>query len=176
MFDDEESLFFDIAGANEENKVLSLYQSVFGSDFCTWNEDYPGMEEVLADYETNNLFVLRSGAEIIGAISIVPENELDDLEYWSIRDGKIAEIARVAIAPGYQGKGLALKMVQETEKILIDRGCKCVHLLVAHKNIPALKTYEKAGYHVMGECDMFGHRYYACEKIFHDRKEESDRE
>ncbi len=167
---DEESLIFEKAGAEETEKVLSLYQSVFGSAFCIWSDDYPGAEEIRADYETNNLFVLRSGAKLVGAISIVPENELDDLECWSIHDGRVAEIARVAVAPAYQGKGLALNMVRETEKILINRGCRGVHLLVARKNIPALKTYEKAGYRVMGECDMFGHRFYACEKELEQRK------
>lgn len=161
---DEHAWFFGAAVADEADKILSLYQSVIGSEFCTWNEHYPGMEEIQADYESSNLFVLRNGAEIIGAISIVPENELDDLEYWRIKNGKIAEIARVTVAPEYQGRGLALQMVQETEKILKSRGCSGVHLLAALKNIPAYKTYQKAGYHVMGECDMFGHRFYAFEK------------
>lgn len=161
---DEESLIFAPAVAEDADKILSLYRSVIGSEFCVWDEVYPGMEEIRADLETDNLFVLRSGAEIVGAISIVPENELDELECWRINDGKIAEIARVTVAPGFQGRGLALKMVQEIEKVLVDRGCKCVHLLVARENMPALKTYEKAGYTVMGECDMYGHRYFACEK------------
>ncbi len=162
---DEESLFFALADADDADKILSLYRSVIGSEFCVWDEVYPGMEEIRADLETKNLFVLRSCAEIVGAISIVPENELDELECWRDRDGSIAEIARVTVAPGFQGRGLARIMVQEIEKILVDRGFTRVHLLVARENIPALKTYEKAGYPVMGECDMYGHRYFACEKV-----------
>ena len=158
------SYIFTAAGAGDADKVLALYQSVTGREFCTWNEFYPGMEEIRADYKSDNLFVLRDGTEIIGAISIVPENELDELEFWKIRDGSVAEIARVVVSPRYQGRGLALLMVRETEKILKSRGCRAVHLLAAKKNIPACHTYQKAGYQLVGECDMYEHWFCAYEK------------
>jgi ribosomal protein S18 acetylase RimI-like enzyme len=148
----------------DADQVLALYQSVTGNEFCTWNREYPGMHEILADYESDDLFVIRKDTEIIGAISIVPENELDDLNFWTVKTGKVAEITRVAVAPEHQGRGLALKMVQEIEEILIDRGYKAVHLLAAVVNIPACHTYRKAGYHLLGECFMFGHRFCAFEK------------
>lgn len=160
----EKPYSFSEACVGEADQVLALYQSVTGGDFCIWNEYYPGMQQIREDYESANLFVLRNSADIIGAISIVPENELDDLELWKIKDGKIAEIARVAVAPEHQGKGLALKMAAEIEKVLEDRGYHAVHLLAALSNIPACHTYRKAGYQLLGECDMFGHRFCAFEK------------
>jgi ribosomal protein S18 acetylase RimI-like enzyme len=160
----EQPYSFSEACVGDADKLLALYQSVIGRAFCTWNEYYPGMPQIKDDVENNNLFVLRNDADIIGAISIVPENELNDLDFWIMKDGKIAEIARVAVAPEYQGKGLALKMVSETEKVLNSRGYRAVHLLAALSNIPACHTYRKAGYQLLGECDMFGHRYCAFEK------------
>lgn len=159
-----QSYLFTAAGAEAADQVLALYQAVAGREFCTWNEFYPGMQQIQEDYKSNNLFVMKDAEEIIGAISIVPENELDDLEFWRINDGKIAEIARVAVAPNYQGKRLALNMVNEIEKILKSRGYHAVHLLAARVNIPACHTYVKAGYQLLGECDMFGHRFCAFEK------------
>jgi ribosomal protein S18 acetylase RimI-like enzyme len=155
---------FSAAGGGDADQVLMLYQSVTGGAFCTWNECYPGMQQIREDYESNNLFALKSGENIIGAISIVPENELDDLELWEMKDGKIAEVARVAVAPEYQGQGLALRMVTEIEKVLENRGYRAVHLLAALSNIPACHTYRKAGYQLLGECDMYGHRFCAFEK------------
>ena len=160
----DSSYIFETAGAGDADNILTLYRSVMGSDFCTWNEFYPGMEEIRADYESGNLYVLRDCSKIIGAISIVPENELDELEFWKIKDGSAAEIARVAVVPEYQGRGLALRMVLDTEKILKARGCRAVHLLAARVNIPACHTYQKAGYHLAGECNMYGHRFCAYEK------------
>jgi ribosomal protein S18 acetylase RimI-like enzyme len=160
----EQPFIFAAAGIGEADQVLALYQSVTGGAFCTWNEYYPGMQQIREDVESNNLFVLRSEEGIVGASSIVPENELDDLELWKIKEGKIAEIARVAVAPEHQGKGLALTMVNEIEKVLKSRGYRAVHLLAAKVNLPACHTYRKAGYKLRGECDMFGHHYCAHEK------------
>ncbi len=161
---DGKHYLFTAAGADDTDHVLALYRSVSGGDFCTWNEFYPGFREITADYASGNLFVLRDDGRIIGAISIVPENELDELDFWRRKEGKIAEIARVAIAPGYQGKGLALHMVYEIEKILMSRDYCAVHLLAALTNIPACRTYQKAGYQRLGECDMYGHRFCVYEK------------
>lgn len=160
----ERTYIFTAAGVGEADHVLALYRSVTGRNYCTWDDNYPGMQQIREDYESNNLFVLRSDKKIIGAISIVPENELDDLELWNINECKIAEIARVAVAPEYQGKGLALKLVIETEKVLKNRGYCAVHLLAAKVNMPACHTYRKAGYQLRGECDMFGHRFCVFEK------------
>ncbi len=160
----EHLYLFTAAGADDADQVLALYRSVSGGDFCTWNEFYPGIREITADYESGNLFVLRDNGRIIGAISIVPENELDELDFWRRKEGKIAEIARVAIAPGYQGKGLALRMVFEIEKVLRDREYIAIHLLAALQNLPACRTYQKAGYQRLGECDMYGHRFCVYEK------------
>lgn len=160
----EQPYIFIAAGAGEADQVLALYCSVTGGTYCTWNETYPGMQQIREDLESNNLFVLKSGEKIIGAISIVPENELDELELWEMKDGRIAEIARVAVAPEYQGKGLAQKIVSEIETVLKNRGYRAVHLLAAKVNIPACRTYQKAGYRLQGECDMFGHHFCAFEK------------
>lgn len=160
----EKPYIFTAAGIGEADRVLELYRSVTGGAYCTWNEYYPGMQQIREDYETGNLFALKSSEKIIGAISIVPENELGDLDLWEMKDGKIAEIARVAVAPEYQGKGLALIMVGEIENVLKSRGYCAVHLLAAKVNIPACQTYRKAGYQQKGECDMFGHLFCVYEK------------
>lgn len=76
----------------------------------------------------------------------------------------VREIARVVVDTRFQGKGIACEMVKQVENILKEKGCTAIHLLVACKNIPAYKTYLKAGFEVMGECDMYGNHFYACEK------------
>ena len=127
---DERSFVFDQAGTEDREQVLSLYHSVIGSEYCTWNANYPSMYEIQADIENADLFVFRDGVKIIGAISIVPENELDALEIWRNKDGKLAEIARVAVAPNYQGKGLALIMVRGDGRRSLDKEitARCIFL------------------------------------------------
>lgn len=158
----EQKLNFRIARQGEKEQVLSLYQSAKGSKFCVWNDSYPCMTEIEHDLETGNLYVMTDGSKIIGAISIVPENELDGFDCWSCKDGK--EIARVVIDKAYQGRGLSFEMVQRIESVLREKGHLSIRLSVVKSNIPAYKTYIKAGFAVVGEAQMYCNDYYLMEK------------
>ena len=143
-------------------EVLSIYESAKGDKFCVWNENYPSLTEIKHDLETETLYVMLDGSKVIGAISIVPENELDGFDCWSCKDSK--EIARVVIDKNYQGYGLSFEMVQRIETILKNKGYKAIHLSVVKTNISAYKTYIKAGFNVVGEAKMYGNDYYLMEK------------
>ncbi len=156
-------MIFKKADLSEKEAILALYRSVIDSEFTTWDDEYPDSDVIESDCTAGTLYVMADGDKLAGAISIVPENELDWLPLWNLRV-KAREIARIAVSPAYQGHGLALEMLKEAEKILKESGCQAVHLLVACKNLPAYKTYMKAGYTVCGKCDLYGHTFYACEK------------
>jgi len=156
---------FDFVKATEYDSaaVLSLYKSAIGTEFCTWNEYYPTELEIGNDIKTGNLFLMKQGEEIIGAISIEPENELDGECKWQIKDNA-AEIARVVIAEKYKGQGHAKTLVSFAISEIKNRGFDAVHLSVAKKNIPAYKTYKSLGFETLCETDLYGNRYYLCEK------------
>lgn len=75
------------AEAGEEEKLLQLYRSMIGTPYCTWNEQYPTMTDILLDMQGCGLYVLTDESNILGTVSVVPENELDELSCWSIRNG-----------------------------------------------------------------------------------------
>lgn len=154
---------FRIAKYDDIAQVLALYESVKSDEFCVWNDNYPTITEIIHDVETNNLYVMSDGDKIISAISVVPENELDGFDGWSFIDGK--EIARVAVDKEYQGRSLSFAMVQNIVSILRENGCKAIHLAVVKSNIPAYKTYIKAGFVVVGEAQMYGNEYCLMEKV-----------
>ncbi len=155
---------FRKARFDEAKEIEALYKSVLGSQFCVWNEYYPSMQEITHDLETENLYILTMKDDIIGALSIVPENELDEFSGWSCKYGTHREIARVVISKSYQGYGFAQRMVHEIQSILKHSNCSAIHLSVAKSNIPAYKTYLKIGFTVKGEADMYGNSYYLMEK------------
>ncbi len=154
---------FRIARQDDAAQVLSLYESAKSGEFCVWNDSYPTITEIQHDLDTNNLYVMTDGSKTIGAISIVPENELDDFDCWSCSSGK--EIARVVIDRAYQGRGLSFEMVQRVESILREKGHMSIRLSVVKSNIPAYKTYMKAGFAVVGEAQMYGNDYYLMDKV-----------
>ncbi len=155
-------LSFRCAIDEEKQIILSLYQKVIGDKFCVWDQYYPNIETIEADLQTKNLYVLLASNQIIGAISIVPTNELDDLKCWKYENAK--EIARVVIARNYQGNNLSYLMVNNICDILKNKGYKGIHLAVEINNLPAYKTYFKAGFKIVGTNYMYGNSYYLMEK------------
>ena len=155
-------MIFRKAEKNEAEAVMSLYRAVTGTPFCTWDESYPGETEITEDLSAGTLFVLEEDRELIGAISIVPENELDDFDCWTVKENA-KEFARVVLRPDHQGKGLSVHLVEGIINELQKQNVSAIHIAVAKDNIPAKKLYQKIGFYFLGEADMYGHRFFLCE-------------
>ncbi len=144
--------------------IFALYKAVNGTQFCTWNESYPGKREINRDLFAGTLLVLEDHQELIGAISIVPENELDDMDCWNVRENA-REFARVVLRPDHQRKGLSVHLIEGVIQELRKQGVTAVHIAVAKKNIPAQKLYRKMGFDFCGEASIYEHDFFLCEKI-----------
>jgi ribosomal protein S18 acetylase RimI-like enzyme len=156
---------FQKAEEHELDAVRLLYKSAIGTDGCTWNEQYPGESELRDDFAAGCLFVLTASNTVLGAVSVVPENELDDQGIWTVNDGTQREIARLAVAPACRGRGCARHMLTQLFEQLKAAGCHSVHILVAKINTPAIRLYRSMGFSFLGECFLYGHHFFACEKI-----------
>ncbi len=156
-------MIFRNATVAEKGDVLALYESVKGQPFCAWDDTYPTIREIEHDMETDNLFVLCEDGRVIGALSVMPENEMDGLLSWRV-GGRPQEIARIAVSLDCRGRGLAGYMVERICGILRERGCTAVRISAATKNTPALKTYARLGFETVGQEEMYGGSYYLLEK------------
>ena len=155
-------MVFRHARKSDAEVILGIYNAVRGKGFCIWNDEYPFMPEIEADLQSEGLFVLEADNEIIGAASIVPQNEMDSVSVWTHRDA--AEIARIVIAPEFQGRGYSEIIVSHLLSELKNRNVKYVHLAVERNQIPAQKTYKKLGFTTVGKWESYGHHYFLCEK------------
>ncbi len=151
------------ATADELPWVKGLYASAIGTAGCTWNEFYPGEWELTQDFSTGNLYVLAEGELPLGAVSVVPERELDDFTCWRIREN-VREVARVVISRERAGCGLAALMLTELFQRLKGDGCAAIHLSVALGNRAALRTYEKLGFQFLERVELYGGEYVLCER------------
>jgi len=157
-------MIFRLAHDSEEEKILLMYRSAVGQEFCAWDEEYPGREEIRRDLSGHNLFVLESDeGALLGAISIEEENELKDLDVWADRNA--AEFARVVIDLPYRGRGLSKVLVDNILRELRARGYTAAHIAVAEKNVPAMRCYHASGFSDRGGQDMYGSHFVLCEKI-----------
>ncbi len=151
------------AKKEELPEILKMYRSVIGKPGCTWNISYPNEATLYEDFRTGNLYVLCRGKLLLGAGSVVPRNELDDLDCWQ-HQADAREIARIVIRPELQSKGYGKHLVNKLCLHLERTGCQVVHILVAKENHHALSLYRECGFHCKGECHRFDHDFYAYER------------
>ena len=157
-------MIFRKAIKNEAKIIRALYSSVIGMSFCTWNEAYPGEEEIQGDLSSESLYVLEEKGELIGAISIVPENEINDFDCWKVKENA-REFARVVIRPDHQNKGLSFHLIEGVIEELRNQQVDAIHIAAAKENIPAQKLYAKMGFDFCDEANMYGHSFFLCERI-----------
>ncbi len=143
-------------------QIASLYRAAIGTPGCTWNESYPGVLELEHDFASGNLYVLAEGKTVIGAVSVVFPNELDDACAWEVRNAK--EIARVVISQDCRGRGLAAQMLPKLFDKLHREGCAAIHLCAACCNNAAIKTYRRLGFAFLAQAELYGHPFCLCEK------------
>jgi len=149
-----------IADADE---VLALYNSMIGTPGCTWSELYPAMENIEFDLGKDALWVMRDGDVLVGAISV---GNLGDVCQLGWAPQNPAELARIAVAHGYQGRGLAAALIRHGIETARAAGHDGVVLLVSPDNHAARHLYEKLGFEPCGEIDGWNHHWLRYQQSF----------
>lgn len=72
-------------------------------------------------------------------------------------DGHRGWIYYLAVAPQYRGKSFGRALMQEAERLLIERGCPKLNLQVRTSNTEAVEFYRKLGY-AQDDVVSFGRR------------------
>lgn len=61
-------------------------------------------------------------------------------------DGHRGWVYYLAVKPGQQRKGIARRLLLEGERLLLERGCPKLELMVRKSNAQAIAVYEQLGY------------------------------
>ena len=64
-------------------------------------------------------------------------------------DGRMAFIARLAVAVGHRRHGIATSLMRELERRLQEKGAPQASLLVWHSNVAGIALYESMGYELV---------------------------
>ena len=152
--------------ATEENRdeILALYQAQKGREYCAWSDDYPSNETIDFDFSRDALFILKRDGSIRAAISIEEDEDVARLPFWNKELAPEGELARVAVLPEEQNKGLGRIMMQFGMDELKRRGYRGIHMLVNRHNVKAIRSYAVFGFKVVGECHMFGQDFLCYER------------
>jgi ribosomal protein S18 acetylase RimI-like enzyme len=158
---------YEIVKATEDDRkeIMALYKMQLGREFCPWDVGYPSDETIDFDLSRDALFVLKSDGIIKAAVSIEKDEDVEKLECWDEKLKPSGELARLAVHPDEQNKGLARIMLKFGMEELRKRGFKGIHFLVNKLNIKAIRSYEVFGFNVVGESRIFSVTRRVFEKI-----------
>lgn len=158
-------MIFQKATKEDINEISALYRAAIGTDGCTWSSDYPNEEITSGDLERGDLFCIKKeDGEIIGAISVDSDMEVDALTCWSKEWNPAAELSRLVVKESYQNQSVARKLLTCGMEELKNRGYRAVHFLVSPGNERALRSYAKLDFRKCGECDLYDHHWFCYEK------------
>ena len=152
------------ASEDELPLVWKMYEGAKSYDGCVWDEEYPNKEILLEDFKNGTLCVFVLKNEIIGAISIEFDDELDDFDCWKIQSDKSVSFARVVIAKEFLGQGYGTKMVENLLNVFKESGWDVVRILVSSQNISAMAIYKKLGFEFLCIKNVFDQDFWLCEK------------
>ena len=153
-----------MAKAEDSDEILNLYKTHLGGP-ADWNEYYPNEETIAFDLSRDSLFVMKNEEdEIIAAISIDSDEEVDTLTCWNKSLTPAGEVSRVCVRKDMQNRGIAGMMMQYVFEILKERGMKMVHILVRTGHAAALRSYSQLGFLQVGECELFDKQFVCMEK------------
>jgi len=152
-----------LAAEEDREGILALYGAQKGRPFCAWDEDYPSNETVDWDFSRDALFVLKRNGKILAAVSIEEDEDADRLPCWNEALAPAGELARIAVAPEEQNRGLGRRMLQFGMEELKRRGYRGIRMLVNRNNEKAIRCYAVFGFRTAGECHMYDQDFLCYE-------------
>ena len=152
------------ASEADREEILALYKAQLGREQCPWDEGYPSDETIDWDLARDALFLLREGGRITAAISIESDEEADNLSCWDESLAPAGELARLAVLPEEQNRGLGKVMLQFGLEELKRRGSRGIRILVNRNNQKAIRCYAGFGFRTVGECRLYGQDFLCYER------------
>lgn len=160
---------FARASVADAEKIDALYHAVKKSGrengTTDWDDDYPNRDFIEEDIKNGFSFVLRFEDEVLAAVSILPEDDLDDCPIqWTPK--KACVLARLCVKPALQGRHVGeyvMRLVSAEAKL---QGYEATRHLAAVANPASIRLYERMGYKKLGTTHLYDTDFYAYEMIF----------
>jgi [ribosomal protein S18]-alanine N-acetyltransferase len=133
------------------DKLCEIEQQCFDQEAFSKRQ----ISYLLTDYNTIAL-VAKTNSDIAGFIITQIEIENNTL---------YGHIITINVSPSYRRKGIASKMLKETEELLKQKSMGECHLEVREDNAAALKLYQNSGYQKIGRLEKYyGKKHGLCLK------------
>ena len=150
-----------------KENVVPIMQSSGNSQ---WSDAYPNEEKFKEDLEDRSLYVYEED-NLIKGFAVVDNKHpypYDDIP-WELTRADSRALHRMAVDPGFQGQGIASRMMKEIEDRLVSEGIKGIHTDTSLENERMQLQFEKNDFEFKGKLNLdenLDDWYVAYEKVF----------
>jgi ribosomal protein S18 acetylase RimI-like enzyme len=165
-----ENTVFRLATDADASAIWSLWRACAAQSQCLWDDDYPTRSILNFDLENRWSYMLCSGQRLIGSVTLMPTDDLEDLGLPFQETEKIAVITRMCVDPTLQRRGFGSQLFSHTEQLALERGAKALHFLCDIRNVPALALYRKNDCRQVCDVRLYGDPFFVMEKLIKNVK------
>jgi len=116
-----------------------------------WDNVYPNPEVFTRDVNLNQLWVAELDNQIAGVAAITTDQEPAYADVgWDIHEVAIV-VHRLAVDPAFQGRGVAIALMQQAEVVALERGTRILRADTNTHNSVTQRMFPKLGYQLAGE-------------------------
>lgn len=158
------SIEFRHAQAADTDEIFAIYRSWIGAPYCAWSDEYPTRDFIGFDLAANAIYCLADAGRIlaVGTVRYWPEH--DTAAPWQSRNP--IDLMRIATLRDYHSRGLGRLLLDHLIEASRRSGHDGMRILVAQKNLPALKLYQNAGAVRRGEIFLYDTAWFCDEIIY----------
>ncbi len=144
-----------LAGMEMIDRVMEIFRSATvrmqEMNIDQWDEVYPDRKTVENDIESGNLYGYFDDKELC-AVQVLNTEESPEYSQvdWKYSDSKPLVLHRLCVAPEYQNRGIAGKMIHFAEEFAEKNRYRTIRFDAFKGNPVSLKIYEKMGYRISG--------------------------
>src|SRR5699024_4468769 len=118
-----------------------------------WQNNYPNIDTINQDIDNGNSYVLVDNEKLLGTVAVIFDGEKTYNSIYKgewISYGKYTTIHRMAVDSNYRGKGISLLILENVEKMSLDRGIHSIKVDTHRGNIPMQKFLQNHGFKYCG--------------------------
>lgn len=159
------------AAASDLDRTCALYDAVCdhlaaGPNLPGWRKGiYPARQDAEQGLADGGLFIAEVDGALAGSVIL---NHRPEAGYhtvsWQVECGSAEALVvhTLVVHPAFFGRGVGQRLLAFAGDFAKSRKMRAIRLDVYHKNVPAIKLYEKCGYHLAGTADL-GYRAYGLD-------------
>jgi ribosomal protein S18 acetylase RimI-like enzyme len=159
------------ATLRDVESVMALVRRVVplmrASGNLQWDDHYPNAGVFERDIELDQLWLAEIDGQIAGVAAITSDQEPEYANVgWDIGETAIV-VHRLAVDPGFQGKGVAVALMEQAEAVARERGIVALRVDTNTQNQITQRLFPKLGYELAGEISLSfraGLRFLCYEK------------